>query len=225
MTKVIVLRPEPGASETVNRAKARGLDAFALPLFAIEPINWSAPEPGGFDALLLTSANAVRFGGEQLASLRGLPVHAVGKATGEAARDAGFDIASSGDAGVERLLGSLEADLKLLHLCGENRTETGARQEIAAVPVYRSKVIEPAPDISAAHGQFVIVHSQRAARRFAELVSQREANRFDLTVVAISDATAQAAGTGWKRIETADHPTDDALLALVERLCDKGAQE
>ena len=122
MTKVIVLRPEPGASETVNRAKARGLNAFALPLFAIEPINWSAPEPGGFDALLLTSANAVRFGGEQLASLRGLPVHAVGKASGEAARDAGFDIASSGDAGVERLLGSLEADLKLLHLCGEDRT-------------------------------------------------------------------------------------------------------
>jgi len=224
MTKVIVLRPEPGASETVNRVKARGLDALALPLFAIEPIKWSAPEPGAFDALLLTSANALRFGAEQLASLRGLPVHAVGKATAEAARDAGFDIASSGDAGIERLLGSLEADLKLLHLCGEDRTEAEARQDITAVPVYRSRMIEPAPDVGVAKGQIVLVHSQRATRRFAELVSQQEVNPSDITVVAISDAAGAAAGTGWKRIETVDHPTDDALLALVERLCDKGAQ-
>lgn len=224
MTKVIVLRPEPGASETVNRAKARGLDAFALPLFAIEPINWSAPEPGGFDALLLTSANAVRFGGEQLASLRGLPVHAVGKASGEAARDAGFDIASSGDAGVERLLGSLEADLKLLHLCGEDRTETDARQEITVVAVYRSKVIAPGPDIGVAHDQCAVLHSPRAAQRFAELVGQQGADRSDITIVAISNATAEAAGSGWKRIAIADHPTDDAVLALVDRLCDKGAQ-
>ena len=224
MTKVIVLRPEPGASETVDRAKARGLDAVAIPLFAIESLEWSAPEPAGFDALLLTSANALRFGGEQLGNLRGLPVHAVGKATAEAARDAGFDIASSGDAGIERLLGSLEADLKLLHLCGEDRTEAEARQEITAVPVYRSRMIEPAPDVGAAQGQIVLVHSQRATRRLAELVSQRQVDRTEITVIAISEAAGAAAGTGWKRIATVDQPTDDALLALVERLCDNGAQ-
>ena len=45
-----------------------------------------------------------------LNELRGLPVYAVGTATAEAARDAGFDIASVGEAGVERLLGSIEPD-------------------------------------------------------------------------------------------------------------------
>jgi uroporphyrinogen-III synthase len=38
--------------------------------------------------------------------------------TAQAARDAGFGVASAGEAGVDRLLDSLEPDLKLLHLCG-----------------------------------------------------------------------------------------------------------
>src|SRR5687767_8581448 len=89
MRRLAILRPEPGASATVSRAAAIGLDAFAMPLFEIEPLAWEAPEPTAFDALLLTSANAVRCGGQALERLRGLPVHAVGEATAEAARRAG----------------------------------------------------------------------------------------------------------------------------------------
>ena len=87
MRPVLVLRPEPGASETVERARGRGLNAIAVPLFEVRPLEWEAPEPSGFAGLLLTSANAVRHGGERLAKLRGLKVYAVGEATAEAARD------------------------------------------------------------------------------------------------------------------------------------------
>ena len=73
MRRVIVLRPEPGASETVARARRLGLDAAAIPLFEIEPLEWTAPDPEAFDGLLLTSANAVRHGGEKLQALRALP--------------------------------------------------------------------------------------------------------------------------------------------------------
>src|SRR3954453_8450379 len=118
MRRVLVLRPEPGATATVEKARALGLRAAAIPLFTIEPVQWEAADAGSFDGLLLTSANAVTFGGEALHSLRALKVYAVGEATAEAARDAGFDIAASGDAGVDRLLGSIEPDLRLLHLCG-----------------------------------------------------------------------------------------------------------
>ena len=86
MRRLIVLRPEPGASATVERAQALGLDAFAIPLFRVEPIAWTAPDAGQFEGLLLTSANAVRHGGDQLERLRGLPVYVVGEATAEAAR-------------------------------------------------------------------------------------------------------------------------------------------
>ena len=225
MSRVVVVRPEPGASETCERARARGLDAIGIPLFATHPIEWDAPEAGGFDALLLTSGNAVRLAGERLTELRGLPVHAVGNATAEVARAAGFDIASTGDAGVERLLGSLEADLKLLHLCGEDRAAAGdARQAITAVPVYRSAPIDPPPAIGCAAGGVVLLHSPRAGQQFDRLAADQSLDRAQVSVVAISRAAAAAVGNGWKRVEAADHPTDDALLALAERLCDNGPE-
>lgn len=225
MSRVIVLRPEPGACETVKRAKARGLDISSIPLFVIEPLDWQAPEASEFDAILLTSANAVRAAGEQLKDYRGLPAYAVGKATADAARDAGFDIAGSGDAGVERLLGSLEAELTLLHLCGEDRADPpDVRQKLIAVPVYRSRAIEPAPEVRDATGAVVLVHSARAGKRFAELAEKQRLDRRDVAIAAISAAAAEAAGGGWKAIEHPDQPTDDALLALAERLCDNRPQ-
>ncbi|MFL6829421.1 MAG: uroporphyrinogen-III synthase [Sphingomicrobium sp.] len=219
MRAVAVLRPEPGASATVARARERGLDAFAIPLFKVEPVPWSAPDPGGFDALLLTSGNALRHAGEQLDKLRALKVYAVGEATAEAAREAGFDIAAAGDSGVDRLLGSIEPGLRLLHLCGEERREPmGAPQEVTSLSVYRSTPIEN-PDLRRTHGAVALVHSPRAAQRFAELVAERGS----IAIAAISPAAAAAAGAGWQAVGAAEGPSDDALLALAERLCNKSS--
>jgi uroporphyrinogen-III synthase len=217
MTRILVLRPEPGAAATVGKARKLGLDAVAVSLFTIDPIEWTAPDGGAFDGILLTSANTVKFGGEALHALRGLKVYAVGEPTADAAREAGFDIAASGDAGVDRLLGSIEPDLKLLHLCGtELREPDGAKQEVTRVPVYRATPVE-APDLSAASGSVVMVHSPRAGRRFAELMHDRGT----IAIAAISEAAAEAVGDGWQKVATAEQPNDDALLALAARLCDK----
>jgi uroporphyrinogen-III synthase len=210
MSRVLVLRPEPGASATVERARQRGLEAVAAPLFEIEQIPWEVPDIQHFDGLLLTSANAVRFGREKLP---GLPVYAVGEATAEAARGAGFEIAATGDAGVQKLLDSIESDLKLLHLCGEDRrTAANARQKITPIVVYRAKAIDN-PELGEA--SVALIHSPRAGRRFAELVEDRSA----IAIAAISEAAAEAAGGGWKAVEIAESPTDEALLAVAERLC------
>ena len=217
MTRLLVLRPEPGASATVANAHERGLDAVAVPLFEVEPVAWEAPDAGGFDGLLLTSANAVRFGGDALNSLWGLKAFTVGEATAAAARGAGFDIAATGDAGVDRLLGSIEPELRLLHLCGEQRREpNGAKQQITSIIVYRAKPTER-PDLGDVQGCVALVHSPRAGGRFAELVSERAS----ISIAAISGAAADAVGKGWKRVDVAEHPSDDALLALAARLCDK----
>ena len=217
MTRLLVLRPEPGASATVERARAAGLDATSVPLFDIEPVAWDAPEAGPFDGLLLTSANAIRAGGERLKELRGLKAYAVGAATAEEAREAGFDIAATGDSGVDRLLGSIDADLKLLHLCGADRRKPlEARQGITPVAVYRAAPIQ-SPDLSDVSGSVVLIHSPRAGRRFAELVSDRSS----IAIAAISPAAAVAVGDGWKSVDVADQPSDEALLALAARLCNK----
>ena len=221
MRRVLVLRPQPGASGTVERAREQGLEAVAAPLFEIEPLEWEAPEPGGFDGILLTSANAVRQGGSRLDKLRALPVYAVGQATAEASRKAGFDIAATGDAGIERLLGSIDADLRLLHLCGEDRHEgIEARQRITALPLYRAKAIDR-PDLGTVKSAVALVHSPRAGRRLAELVS----DRVSIAIAAISATAAEAVGSGWEMVEAAAEPSDDALLALAARLCNNPPPE
>ena len=222
MRRLVIVRPEPGANATVAKARGMGLEAVAIPLFKVEPVAWEAPKAGGFDGLLLTSANALRHGGEQLAALRGLPVYAVGGATAEAARDAGFDIVGTGEAGVERLLGSIDGELRLLHLCGEHRTAVAAAQVITAVPVYRSVELPAPGGLGDIAGQVTAVHSPRAGQRLAELIGKAE--RATVRIAAISDAAAAAAGGGWAACEAAETPDDGALLALAARLCDESGR-
>lgn len=218
MTCVVVLRPEPGASETLARARRLGLETVSVPLFEIERMAWNMPS-GEFDGLLLTSANAVRTAGESLAALRNLPVYAVGAATAAAAKAAGLTIGVVGTFGIDALLRSIEPQLRLLHLCGEDRA-TGAApaQSIAAVPVYRAVAIEN-PNLAALLGNVVLIHSPRAGRRLADIAGERSKT----TIVAISDAAAAAAGRGWARVAVAVRPSDEALLALAARLCNKTA--
>ena len=222
MRRLVVLRPEPGATATVERARAMGLDAVAIPLFAIEPVAWTVPDAGEYDALLLTSANAVRHGGSGLNRLRALPAYAVGDATAVVAREAGFEIAGEGTSGVESLLASIPAEPRLLHLCGEHRTAVAANRPIAAVPVYRSVEL-PVDDLPCFEGAVVAVHSPRAGRRLAELAERAAIDRSVVRIAAISEAAAAAAGGGWAMREAAATPDDTALLALAARLCDKSA--
>jgi uroporphyrinogen-III synthase len=214
LTRVLVLRPEPGASETLRKARERGLDALAIPLFEIEPVAWETPDPARFDGLLLTSANALRHGGAGLAGLKSLPVHAVGAATADAAREAGFTIAGIGSGGVAELLDSIPPDLRLLHLCGEDRAQPDSRRTVTTLVVYRSKPVEIA-GLGEVGGGVALIHSPRAGKRFAELASDRGS----FAIAAISRAAADAVGTGWRSVAVAPQPADDALLALAARLC------
>ena len=88
------------------------------------------------------------------------------------------------------MLGSIEPDLKLLHLAGESRREpAGPRQRITTVVAYRA-VARETPDLGpAAAGAVVLVHSARAGCRFAELVDDRA----PIAIAAISPAAADAA--------------------------------
>lgn len=217
MTRVLVLRPEPGASATVARARHCGFQAIAIPLFEIEPVDWDAPEAARFDGLLLTSANALRQGGRKLEGLRGLKVYSVGEQTAKEAMKAGFEVEVSGDAGIDSLLARIPASLKLLHLCGADRREPEwMMQKMTQVVVYRSKPIS-APDLSEARGAVALIHSPRAGGRLAELINDRET----ISIAAISKVAANAVGGGWKAIETAERPSDEGLLALAARLCNK----
>lgn len=210
-----MLRPEPGASATLKRAHDLGLEAVALPLFELRAIPWRMPQPTEYDALLLTSANAVRSAGNQLAACRSLPVHAVGQATADAVLRGGLTVASVGRGGVDDLLSSLPTGLRLLHLCGQERQTPGApKQRITAVPVYTAEPLARS-DLQALKGAVVMVHSPRAGDRLAQLLSSRGTT----AIAGISSAAADACGSGWQKVSVADRPHDVALLSLAARMC------
>ena len=219
MRRLFVFRPQPAAQRTVEHAHELGLDAIAIPLFELEAVEWPSPDPAQFDAILLTSANAVNMGGGQLERLRALPVHAVGEATAVAAEVAGFGVASVGRGGVEDLLEEVETGARLIHLCGEDRRSPDrAKQQISPVVVYRARTVDAPQGIDRLQGQVAAIHSPRAGKRLAELVAVED--RETIRVAAISSAAAEAAGGGWANVGVARTPTDSALLALARGLCE-----
>lgn len=223
MRRVLVLRPQPGADATAARAAALGLAATVAPLFTTIALPWAAPSPDAYDALMLTSANAVRLGGAQLASYRALPVFAVGEATAAAARAAGFANVRAGDTDIVALLALVAAAgvTRLLHLTGREHRDVGhPALTIHRVPVYAADAEAALPDparAALAEGAVAMLHSPRAAACFAALVDDRAPIR----IAAISAAAARAAGDGWAAVAVADKPNDDALLAAAARLCDQ----
>lgn len=221
MIPLLVLRPEPGASATADRARALGLEAIVRPLFRIIPRAWHVPDPADFDCLVLTSANAIRCGGADLTRYRALPVFTVGTATASAARKAGFEHVAATDADAAAVFAYLHdhGHSRPLHLTGEDRTpypqlpiSVTTRVVYAAQPL-DAQLPEPA--------YVALLHSSRAARHFAGLVTSREA----IGIVAISPAVGDAAGTGWQTIAVADAPTDAAMLALAAELCQSDRDE
>ena len=220
---LIVLRPEPGCGETVAAARRLGMEPVAAPLFTIESIAWHAPDPAEFDGLLAGSANAFRHGGEPLRKLRPLPVHAVGERTAEAARAAGFVVATVGAGGLQSLIDALVPPLRLLRLSGEARVALAAPPgiELAERVIYRAVALSLSAEAARhlAGGAVALLHSGEAARGFAAECGRLGIARRRVAIAALAPRIADAAGAGWEEVRIAGEATDGALLALVKDMC------
>ncbi|MEO7690707.1 MAG: uroporphyrinogen-III synthase [Sphingomonas sp.] len=214
-----VLRPEPGNTATADRVEALGLQAIRLPLFAVRALSWTPPDPADHDALLLTSANALRFAGLDLADLLSLPVLAVGEKTAEAARLAGFDVMAAGNADAVAMLALASARglSRVLHLGGRDRSVEPNGPVTRAIPVYASEEVPVAAERieRLRGGAMALLHSARAAARLGELVDAHGIARSEIAIAALSPAVAAAAGAGWATIAIAAVPTDAALIAAA----------
>ncbi|NNC48573.1 MAG: uroporphyrinogen-III synthase [Sphingomonas sp.] len=221
MRPLAILRPEPGASLSADRAERMGFDTvFCTSLFKVRPLNWEPPDPERFDGLLITSANAIRAAGDQLRQLRTLPVHTVGEATASAARSAGLIVETVGDGGIDQLLYLLPDNLRLLHLGGRHRRPpTEPRQTLVPVTVYSSVAREEPRNFARIAGAVACVHSPRAGARLAELADRDGLDRSSIAIAAISRDAADACGDGWERVEVSGARDDASLLALAMQLC------
>lgn len=215
--RILVVRPQPGAAATAARVAALGHHAIVHPLLVTEAVDWALPVTAP-DAVILTSAAAVRHAGRPAEGLKSLPALCVGAATAAAALDAGWAHPQAGPGTLQGLLDAA-ADgphRRLLHLAGEDRTAVqvppGLTIEIAIV--YRA-VLQALPALPAADR--VLLHSPRTARHFAAQWDRLGGRRDQISLHAISAATLAAAGTGWRASHVATSPDDDALLATLPK--------
>lgn len=226
MNRLLVLRPDPGAGLTAQRARAAGFDPIVAPLFTVGPVAWDAPDPAGYDAVLLTSANAARHGGTALARYAALPVRAVGPATADAARAAGFTSIAAGDGDGAAAIAQAAADghRRLIHLAGrEHKPLVHPGLLVERRIVYAADPAAALPDTARralADGAIALLHSPRAAALFRTLAEAAGLAAADIAIAAISPAALAAAGGGWRAAAAADRPDDAALLAAAARLCD-----
>lgn len=221
---LVIIRPEPGLSATAAEAEKLGFSILSEPLFTIEPRSWNPPARDRIDALLIGSANAIRYGGSALESFREKPVHAVGQGTARAARDAGFRIAGIGEGSLQPLLDGLAGQsLRLLRLTGEEHVAVAAPPGIELITrIAYASVAQPMSGTLARAleaGAVVMLHSAAAARHFASECDRLGVSRSRVALAALAPRIAEAAGEGWAAIETASAPNDAALLALARDMC------
>lgn len=217
--RLLVVRPEPGNARTVARLREAGGEVRGWPLFAAAPVPWTMPDPGDHDALLVTSANAVRYAGAGLDALAALPVIAVGAESAKVARCAGLTVAATGDGGVaDALAAARVAGLsRPLHLAGQEHVDSGH----PTVIVYASRdlPVDAADFRAAAAGRIVLLHSARAASRVADLLAR---DRQTVEIAALSAGVRNVAGDGWASVSVAAAPNDAALCKVaLERAIDR----
>lgn len=225
--RLLVLRPQPGATATAQALRAAGHDPLVTPLFAIEPVAWTPADAEAYDALLVGSANVFRQGGPALADLKNLPVYAVGGKTARMASDLGFKVRGQGSGGLAAVLPMLVDDghLHVLRLAGEDHVDLPAtRLAIDTRIVYRSRAL-PMPDAlrdALTQPAIALLHSARAAQHFAALIDSAGIDRSHISLALFAPALVDAAGTGWARIRVAATADDRALLDVVAGLCQHG---
>lgn len=222
-TGLLAIRPEPGLSATVTLGHDLGFSIVGYPLFEVRARQWRCPDPGGVDALLIGSANAIRHGGDALGRLRGKPVHAVGEATARAAREAGFAVAGVGGGGLQKVLDSIAAPARLLRIAGAEHVPLYVPEGITIQMVIGYETVplplDPAILQEAGERPLVLLHSASAASHFAGECDRVGIARARLALAALGPRIASAAGGGWRAIHVAPRPSDREMLESLQEAC------
>ncbi|MEO1702865.1 MAG: uroporphyrinogen-III synthase [Pseudomonadota bacterium] len=130
--RIVVTRPEPGASATERVLRERGFDVLKRPLTQLVPVSVDSDLRQAFftvDYIIITSANAIRHApGGFLQAVRTVPVLAVGEATAQQARDLGMaDVTSvNGDADsvADEAPRLFKNGARIGYFCGKLRRDT-----------------------------------------------------------------------------------------------------
>jgi uroporphyrinogen-III synthase len=229
LKRVLITRPEPGATQTAALLNALGLFPIVAPLLSI--IARDVRAPSRIAAIMLTSRNAVSACPP---SLHDSPVFAVGTATAARATELGFSRVTNAD-GDATALAALVAD-RLSPANGSLFLPTGQGQgtdlagslrqrgfHVIRRVAYQAAYVPLLPEAAATHLRrrqlcAAMFFSGETSRHFVRLL--RAANLEDavrdVEAVSISERAAVALRPlPWRRISVAVKPNQDAMLVLL----------
>lgn len=226
--KIWITRAQPAAEATAARVRALGHEPFVAPLLAVQPVEGVEVDLRGVCALAFTSANGVRAFIEATPE-RSLRVFAVGAATAQAVRAAGFRNVLSADGDVAALAEGIAArkrDLKgcVLHPgAAEPAGDLVGALEAHGVEARRLVLYDtgPAeltanqlaalPDIDA-----VLLHSPKASQVLAAML--KETPLPGLRALCLSKAVMTPLARAKMAAKVfAPFPLEAALLNLIDR--------
>ena len=226
--RIWITRAQPAADVTAERVRALGHEALVAPLLAVHLLEDVQIDLAGVAALAFTSANGVRAFAEKSPE-RALRVFAVGAATAQAARTAGFRNVLSADGDVEALaegIGLRRGELKgaVLHpgaaepagdLAGSlQRHGVEARRVI----LYETGSVKLAAEEVAqlVKADAALLHSLSAAKALAGVLKAHPAPK--LRILGLSKAVIKPlARTPLAGRAFPPFPLEAALLNLIDR--------
>lgn len=228
---ILITRPEPGATETARRIEALGLTPVLCPVLAIRQVSATLPPALRIGAVLVTSRNAVA---SLPAAYHPVPLLAVGNATADRAREAGFTRVASADGDAKALSRMVRQQVNpaagaLLLATGRHNGEDLAREmrqagyRVLRRVVYAAEPREAlAPEALAAldRGRIrsALFFSAETARHFVSLTRSSRAmpSLRAVDAVAIGPAAGMALeALPWRRVRVAARPNQDEMLALL----------
>jgi uroporphyrinogen-III synthase len=239
---VLVTRPAPDHTTTASTLRGQGFDVLLAPMLRFEPIAFELNADAHFDAVLVTSVNALRALAETSARQRWLttPLYAVGERTAQAARDLGFDsvMAANGDGASLRDLvvaqaraRMLKKSAKLLYLAAADRAVNLDDElsplgfEVVTVTTYRMIATPDLPEdvcasFTAGRIEAVLHYSARSAHSF---VAAARAAGLEIMALAVphccisANVAAVLREAGATQVAVAAAPDEDALFEALDR--------
>ncbi len=235
--RLLVTRPEPDALKLGGVLEQMGHEATVDPLLSVsfedsEPVDLESAQ-----ALIATSRNALRAikSSPALATARGLPLFAVGKATAAEARALGFETVVTGAGTGAELIAHIVSALDpaaglVVHLAGDTlAVNLQAELETHGFRVLQPVVYRMLPARSLSEGtveqlamgeiEGVILMSPRTAAVYASLVRKHAltATIRPLPHFCLSAAVARRLQPlGAVRVEISEAPRLEELLALID---------
>ncbi|MCA6111474.1 uroporphyrinogen-III synthase [Bradyrhizobium cenepequi] len=239
---VLVTRPQGDGEATADSLRSRGFEVLLAPMLRFEALPFQDEDAASYDAVIVTSANALRAVAPQLAghALLRLPLLAVSEHTAAAAREAGFGEVASADGDATSLCDLVRAHRKakklkksatLLYLAGADLSrdlagelgETGFT--VITRTTYRMNPVAGLPRpvceaFMAGHIEAVLHYSRRSARAFLDAARTEglEISALALPHCCISAAVAAVLReAGATQVIVAAAPDENALFEALAR--------